>query len=66
MMLLEKLKVILLFKNLLGWYEDEVFHVNAFGFPPTEPSATTRYKTDFRQPHSIFCYGFLSKRIIIL
>lgn len=54
-MLLEKLKVILLFKNLLGWYEDEVFHVNAFGFPPTEPSATTRYKTDFRQPHSIFC-----------
>ncbi|NWH40692.1 DPOE2 polymerase, partial [Chloropsis hardwickii] len=26
------------------WYEDEVFHVNAFGFPPTEPSATTRYK----------------------
>uniref|UniRef100_A0A8C0F9C0 DNA polymerase epsilon subunit n=1 Tax=Bubo bubo TaxID=30461 RepID=A0A8C0F9C0_BUBBB len=24
------------------WYEDEVFHVNAFGFPPTEPSATTR------------------------
>uniref|UniRef100_A0A8C9L1F1 DNA polymerase II subunit 2 n=1 Tax=Serinus canaria TaxID=9135 RepID=A0A8C9L1F1_SERCA len=25
-----------------GWYEDEVFHVNAFGFPPTEPSATTR------------------------
>uniref|UniRef100_A0A8C3JUE1 DNA polymerase epsilon subunit n=1 Tax=Calidris pygmaea TaxID=425635 RepID=A0A8C3JUE1_9CHAR len=35
-------KVILLFQNLLGWYEDEVFHVNAFGFPPTEPSATTR------------------------
>ncbi|KAL2099287.1 hypothetical protein ACEWY4_005767 [Coilia grayii] len=25
-----------------GWYEDSVFHVNAFGFPPTEPSATTR------------------------
>ncbi|XP_068005253.1 DNA polymerase epsilon subunit 2 isoform X3 [Melanerpes formicivorus] len=25
-----------------GWYEDEVFHVKAFGFPPTEPSATTR------------------------
>ncbi|XP_053108069.1 DNA polymerase epsilon subunit 2 isoform X1 [Hemicordylus capensis] len=25
-----------------GWYEDEVFHVNAFGFPPTESSATTR------------------------
>ncbi|XP_034289221.1 DNA polymerase epsilon subunit 2 [Pantherophis guttatus] len=25
-----------------GWYEDEVFHVTAFGFPPTEPSATTR------------------------
>uniref|UniRef100_A0A8B9FAU2 DNA polymerase epsilon subunit n=1 Tax=Amazona collaria TaxID=241587 RepID=A0A8B9FAU2_9PSIT len=25
-----------------GWYEDEVFHVNAFGFPPTEPSANTR------------------------
>ncbi|NWY45742.1 DPOE2 polymerase, partial [Sylvia atricapilla] len=34
--------VILLFQTLLGWYEDEVFHVNAFGFPPTEPSATTR------------------------
>uniref|UniRef100_A0A8D0BMS0 DNA polymerase epsilon subunit n=1 Tax=Salvator merianae TaxID=96440 RepID=A0A8D0BMS0_SALMN len=26
----------------IGWYEDEVFHVNAFGFPPIEPSATTR------------------------
>ncbi|KAJ6654017.1 hypothetical protein lerEdw1_007526 [Lerista edwardsae] len=26
----------------LGWYEDEVFHVDAFGFPPTEPSAITR------------------------
>uniref|UniRef100_A0A8C8JP55 DNA polymerase epsilon subunit 2 n=1 Tax=Oncorhynchus tshawytscha TaxID=74940 RepID=A0A8C8JP55_ONCTS len=25
-----------------GWYEDSVFHVNAFGFPPTEPSSTTR------------------------
>ncbi|XP_070605001.1 DNA polymerase epsilon subunit 2 isoform X2 [Erythrolamprus reginae] len=25
-----------------GWYEDEVFHVTAFGFPPTEPSSTTR------------------------
>ncbi|XP_030338902.1 DNA polymerase epsilon subunit 2 isoform X2 [Strigops habroptila] len=25
-----------------GWYEDEIFHVNAFGFPPTEPSANTR------------------------
>ncbi|XP_019351633.2 DNA polymerase epsilon subunit 2 isoform X1 [Alligator mississippiensis] len=25
-----------------GWYEDQVFHVNAFGFPPTEPSAITR------------------------
>uniref|UniRef100_A0A8C5SFJ5 DNA polymerase II subunit 2 n=1 Tax=Laticauda laticaudata TaxID=8630 RepID=A0A8C5SFJ5_LATLA len=25
-----------------GWYEDEVFHVTAFGFPPTEPSAATR------------------------
>ncbi|XP_066539061.1 DNA polymerase epsilon subunit 2 [Hoplias malabaricus] len=25
-----------------GWYEDSVFHVNAFGFPPIEPSATTR------------------------
>ncbi|KAG7269485.1 hypothetical protein CRUP_009998 [Coryphaenoides rupestris] len=24
------------------WYEDSVFHVNAFGFPPTEPSSTTR------------------------
>ncbi|XP_029454237.1 DNA polymerase epsilon subunit 2 isoform X2 [Rhinatrema bivittatum] len=25
-----------------GWYEDRIFHVNAFGFPPTEPSSTTR------------------------
>ncbi|CAL8273539.1 unnamed protein product [Merluccius merluccius] len=25
-----------------GWYEDSVFHINAFGFPPTEPSSTTR------------------------
>ncbi|XP_077993306.1 DNA polymerase epsilon subunit 2-like [Glandiceps talaboti] len=25
-----------------GWYEDEVFHINAFGFPPPEPSDTTR------------------------
>ncbi|XP_029807692.1 DNA polymerase epsilon subunit 2 isoform X3 [Suricata suricatta] len=25
-----------------GWFEDKVFHVNAFGFPPTEPSSTTR------------------------
>nr|XP_055027510.1 DNA polymerase epsilon subunit 2 isoform X2 [Misgurnus anguillicaudatus] len=25
-----------------GWYEDSVFHVNAFGFPPTEPSSFTR------------------------
>ncbi len=25
-----------------GWYEDWVFHVNAFGFPPTEPSSFTR------------------------
>uniref|UniRef100_A0A452QG15 DNA polymerase epsilon subunit n=1 Tax=Ursus americanus TaxID=9643 RepID=A0A452QG15_URSAM len=25
-----------------GWFEDGVFHVNAFGFPPTEPSSTTR------------------------
>ncbi|XP_041615144.1 DNA polymerase epsilon subunit 2 isoform X2 [Vulpes lagopus] len=25
-----------------GWFEDRVFHVNAFGFPPTEPSSTTR------------------------
>ncbi|XP_072545936.1 DNA polymerase epsilon subunit 2 [Salminus brasiliensis] len=25
-----------------GWYEDSVFHVNAFGFPPIEPSSTTR------------------------
>uniref|UniRef100_H3B8I2 DNA polymerase epsilon subunit n=1 Tax=Latimeria chalumnae TaxID=7897 RepID=H3B8I2_LATCH len=25
-----------------GWYEDGLFHVNAFGFPPTEPSSTTR------------------------
>ncbi|XP_063500660.1 DNA polymerase epsilon subunit 2 isoform X3 [Symphalangus syndactylus] len=27
-----------------GWFEDQVFHVNAFGFPPTEPSSTTRCK----------------------
>ncbi|XP_023608833.1 DNA polymerase epsilon subunit 2 isoform X9 [Myotis lucifugus] len=26
----------------LSWFEDQVFHVNAFGFPPTEPSSTTR------------------------
>ncbi|XP_043930216.1 DNA polymerase epsilon subunit 2 [Protopterus annectens] len=25
-----------------GYYEDNIFHVNAFGFPPTEPSSTTR------------------------
>ncbi|XP_055497097.1 DNA polymerase epsilon subunit 2 [Leucoraja erinacea] len=25
-----------------GWYEDGVFHVNGFGFPPTEPSSVTR------------------------
>ncbi|XP_033106348.1 DNA polymerase epsilon subunit 2-like [Anneissia japonica] len=25
-----------------GWYEDEVFHINAFGFPPAEPSDITR------------------------
>ncbi|XP_060117253.1 DNA polymerase epsilon subunit 2-like [Heteronotia binoei] len=25
-----------------GWYEDGIFHVSAFGFPPTESSATTR------------------------
>nr|XP_022334080.1 DNA polymerase epsilon subunit 2-like [Crassostrea virginica] len=25
-----------------GWYEDEVFHVNAFGFPPPEPAKVTR------------------------
>uniref|UniRef100_A0A671V7T5 DNA polymerase epsilon subunit n=1 Tax=Sparus aurata TaxID=8175 RepID=A0A671V7T5_SPAAU len=25
-----------------GWYEDSVFHVNGFGFPPTEPSSSTR------------------------
>ncbi|NP_035263.1 DNA polymerase epsilon subunit 2 [Mus musculus] len=25
-----------------GWFEDQVFHANAFGFPPTEPSSTTR------------------------
>uniref|UniRef100_A0A673JCH3 DNA polymerase epsilon subunit n=1 Tax=Sinocyclocheilus rhinocerous TaxID=307959 RepID=A0A673JCH3_9TELE len=27
---------------VVGWYEDSVFHVNAFGFPPTEPSSFTR------------------------
>uniref|UniRef100_A0A3B4GNB9 DNA polymerase epsilon subunit n=1 Tax=Pundamilia nyererei TaxID=303518 RepID=A0A3B4GNB9_9CICH len=26
----------------LCWYEDSVFHVNGFGFPPTEPSSATR------------------------
>ncbi|XP_056151477.1 DNA polymerase epsilon subunit 2 [Lampris incognitus] len=25
-----------------GWYDDSVFHVSAFGFPPTEPSSNTR------------------------
>ncbi|XP_052769617.1 DNA polymerase epsilon subunit 2-like [Mya arenaria] len=25
-----------------GWYEDDMFHVNAFGFPPPEPAKTTR------------------------
>nr|CAB3265005.1 DNA polymerase epsilon subunit 2 [Phallusia mammillata] len=25
-----------------GWYEDEVFHVTAFGFPPLEAAKTTR------------------------
>ncbi|XP_013387927.1 DNA polymerase epsilon subunit 2 [Lingula anatina] len=25
-----------------GWYDDSIFHVNAFGFPPPEPSKTTR------------------------
>lgn len=31
-----------MFFTLAGWYEDSVFHVNAFGFPPTEPSSITR------------------------
>ncbi|CAH1262221.1 POLE2 [Branchiostoma lanceolatum] len=26
----------------LRWYEDQVFHVTAFGFPPPEPAKTTR------------------------
>ncbi|XP_023684003.1 DNA polymerase epsilon subunit 2 [Paramormyrops kingsleyae] len=25
-----------------GWYDDSIFHVNAFGFPPTESSTITR------------------------
>ncbi|KAK3591288.1 hypothetical protein CHS0354_004337 [Potamilus streckersoni] len=25
-----------------GYYEDDIFHVSAFGFPPPEPSASTR------------------------
>ncbi|XP_069064801.1 DNA polymerase epsilon subunit 2 [Pleurodeles waltl] len=25
-----------------GWYEDKMLHINAFGFPPTEPASTTR------------------------
>ncbi|VDH92705.1 DNA polymerase epsilon subunit 2 [Mytilus galloprovincialis] len=25
-----------------GWYEDKIFHINAFGFPPPEPAKTTR------------------------
>ena len=25
-----------------GWYDDEVFHVKALGFPPAESSLTTR------------------------
>lgn len=31
---------------LAGWYEDSVFHVNGFGFPPTEPSSATRWIKD--------------------
>ena len=26
-----------------GWYEDNIFNVEAFGFPPAEPSKITRY-----------------------
>lgn len=26
----------------VGWYEDSIFHVSGFGFPPTEPSSATR------------------------
>ncbi|NXP69507.1 DPOE2 polymerase, partial [Ramphastos sulfuratus] len=29
-----------------GWYEDEVFHVKAFGFPPTEPYTFPYTKTE--------------------
>ena len=25
-----------------GFYEDEVFHISAFGFPPPEPASITR------------------------
>ncbi|XP_029650945.1 DNA polymerase epsilon subunit 2-like [Octopus sinensis] len=25
-----------------GWYEDSIFHVTAFGFPPPEPASVTR------------------------
>ncbi|XP_038066807.1 DNA polymerase epsilon subunit 2-like [Patiria miniata] len=25
-----------------GWYEDQVFHITAFGFPPSEPAEATR------------------------
>lgn len=31
----------------LGWYEDSVFHVNGFGFPPTEPSSATRSEEEY-------------------
>ena len=26
-----------------GWYEDGVFHVDAFGLPPPEAAKTTRF-----------------------
>ena len=28
-----------------GWYEDNIFNVEAFGFPPAEPSKITRYSS---------------------
>lgn len=50
----------------LGWYEDSVFHVNGFGFPPTEPSSATRseeeqlyYKIYILTLHSSIKYEFL-------
>lgn len=38
-------------QHSVGWYEDSVFHVNGFGFPPTEPSSSTRSVDERRRLH---------------